>query len=93
VVPRSAFELDMKEGIPRVSQRALFESVVSRYRIDAESDLSASQSADVGLRRDDESVCDKPVRATVGNLIWLTYVTRPDRQCGQGSCMSSPRSC
>ena len=61
-----AFERDRK-GL----QRAFIESVVSRYGVDAVSDLPASQSADLGPRRDDEPVCDKPVRAAVGSLIWL----------------------
>ena len=43
------------------------------------SDLPASQSADLGPRRNDDPVCDKPVRATVGSsLIWLGGMTRPD---------------
>ena len=33
------------------------------------SDLQASQSADLGPRRNDEPVCDKPVRAAVSSLI------------------------
>jgi len=73
-----AFERDMKEGIPRVSQRELVETVVSRYGIDAETDLPASQSTGVGPRRDDESVCDKPVRVAVGSLIWLSGMARVD---------------
>ena len=42
------------------------------------SDLPASQSADLGLRRNDELVCDKPVCAAVGSLIWFGGRTRPD---------------
>ena len=42
------------------------------------SDLPASQSADLGPSRNDEPVYDKPVRAAVGNLIWLGGMTRPD---------------
>ena len=42
------------------------------------SDLPASQSADLGPRRNDEPVCNKPVRAAVGSLIWLGGMTRPD---------------
>ena len=73
-----AFERDRKGGVLRASQRAFIESVVSRYGVEAVSDLPASQSADLGPRRDDEPVCDKPVRATVGSLIWLGGMTRPD---------------
>ena len=54
----------------------LIESVVSRYGVDAVSDLPASQSADLGPRRNDEPVCDKPARAAVGSLIWLGGMTR-----------------
>ena len=36
------------------------------------------QSADLGPRRNDEPVCDKPVRTTVGSLIWVGGMTRPD---------------
>ena len=42
------------------------------------SDLPPSQSSDLGPRRNDDPVCDKPVRADVGNLIWLGGMTRPD---------------
>ena len=73
-----AFERGRKAGVLRASQRAFIESVVSRYGVDAVSDLPAFQSADLGPRRDDEPVCDKPVRAAVGSLIWLGSMTRPD---------------
>ena len=72
-----AFERERKGDVLRASQRAFIESVVSRYGVDAVSDLPASQSADLGPRRNDESVCDKPVRAAVGSLIWLGDITRP----------------
>ena len=42
------------------------------------SDLPASQSVDLGPRKNDEPVCDKPVRVAVGSLIWLSGMTRPD---------------
>ena len=42
------------------------------------SDLPASQSADLGPRRNDELVCGTPVRAVVDSLIWLGGMTRPD---------------
>lgn len=78
-----AFERDRKEGVLHVSHRAFIESVVSRYGIDKESDLPASQSADLDIRRNDESVCEKPVRASVGTLIWIRGMMRPDiaNQC------------
>ena len=63
-------------GVLRASQRAFIESIVSRYGVDAVSDLPASQSADLGPRTNDEPVCDKPVRAAVGKLIWLGGMTR-----------------
>ena len=61
-----AFERDKKGGVLRASQRAFIESMVSRYGVDAVFDLPTSQSADLGPRRNDEPVCDKPVRAAVG---------------------------
>ena len=73
-----AFERDRKGGILRALQRAFIESVVSRYGVDAVSDLPASQSADLGSRRNNEPVCDKPVRAAVVSLNGLGYMTRPD---------------
>ena len=73
-----AFERDRKGEVLRASQRAFIESVVNRYGADAVSDLPASQSADIGPRRNDEPVYDKPVRAAVGSLIWLGSMTRPD---------------
>ena len=73
-----AFERDKKGGVLRASQRAFIESIVSRYRVDAVSDLPASQSADFGPRGNDEAVYDKPVRAAVGSLIWLGGMARPN---------------
>ena len=73
-----AFERDRKEGVLRASQRAFIEYVVSRYGVDAVSDLPASQSTDLGPRRNDEPLCNKSVRAAVGTLIWLGGMTRPD---------------
>ena len=73
-----AFERDRKGDVLRASQRAFIESVVNRYGADAVSDLPASQSADLGPRRNDEPVYDKPVRAADGSLIWLGGMTRPD---------------
>ena len=73
-----AFERDRKGEVLRASQRAFMESVVNRYGADAVSDLPASQSADLGPRRNDEPVYDKPVRAAFGSLIWLGGMTRPD---------------
>ena len=73
------FECDRKGGVLRTSQRAFIEYIVSRYGVDVVSDLPASQSADLSPRRKDEPVCDKPVRAAVGSLIWLLGgITRPD---------------
>ena len=73
-----AFERDRKRGVLRAPQRALIESVVSRYGFNTVSDLPAYQSANLGPRRNDEPVYDKPVRAAVGSLIWLGGMTRPD---------------
>ena len=42
------------------------------------SDPPASRSADLGPTRNDEPICDKPVRAPVGSLIWLGGMTRSD---------------
>ena len=61
-----------------MSQRAFIESVASRYGVNTVSGLPASQSADFGPRREGEPVCDKPVRAAVGRLIWVGGMTRPD---------------
>ena len=73
-----AFEGDNKGGAFHASQRAFLESVVSRYGVDAVSNLPASQSAYLGPRRNDEPVGDKPGCAAVGSLIWLGGMTRPD---------------
>ena len=72
------FESDRKGGVLRASQRAFIECIVSRYEVDAMTDLPASQSADLGPRGNDEPVCDKSVRAALGSLIWLGGMTRPD---------------
>ena len=61
-----------------MSQRAFIESVSCRYGVNTVSGLPASQSADLGPRREEEPVCDKPVRAVVGSLIWVGGLIRPD---------------
>ena len=61
-----------------MSQRAFIKSVASRYGVNTVSVLPASQSADLGPRREGEPVCDKSVRAAVGSLIWVGGMTRPD---------------
>ena len=73
-----AFERDKAGGVLRMSQRAFIESIASRYGVNTVSGLPASQSADLGPRREGEPVCDKPVRAAVGSLIWVGGMTRPD---------------
>ena len=56
-----AFERDKAGGVLRMSQRAFIESVASRYGVNTVSGLPASQSADLGPRREREPVCDKSV--------------------------------
>ena len=73
-----AFGRDRKGGVFRASQRAFIEPAVNRHGIDALSDLPASQSADLGPRRNDEPVCDKPVRAAVCSFVWFGGMTRPN---------------
>ena len=34
--------------------------------------------ADLGPRREDEELCEKPMREAVGNLLWVSGMTRPD---------------
>ena len=61
-----------------MSQQAFIEAVVSRYGVNTVYGLPASQSADLGPRREGKPVCDKPVRAAVGSLIWVGGMARPD---------------
>ena len=77
-----AFERDRKGGVLRASQTAFIKSDVSRYIVDAVSDTPASRSAGLGPRRKDESVSDKPGRASVGCLIWLGGDAARHSQCG-----------
>ena len=72
-----AFERDKAGGVLRMSQRAFIESVASRYGVNTVSGLPASQSPDLDPRREGEPVCDKPVRAAIGSLIWVGGMTRP----------------
>ena len=51
--------------------------IPSRYGVDAVSDIPVSHSADLGPRRNDETVCE-PVRVALGSFIWLSGMTRPD---------------
>jgi hypothetical protein len=73
-----AFERDKAGGVLCMSQRAFIESVASRYIVNTISGLPASQSADLDPGSEGDSVCDKPVRAAVGSLIWVGGITRPD---------------
>ena len=88
-----AFKRDRKGGVLRASQGAFIESVVSRYGVDAISDFPASRSANLGPRRNDEPVCDKPVRTAVDSLCWLDGMTRPDIANAVRAEAPCPRSC
>ena len=54
-----ASERDRAGRVLRMSQRAFIESVASRYGVNTVSGLPASQSAELGPRREGEPVCDK----------------------------------
>ena len=52
-----------------MSLRALIETAATRYVVNIVSGLPAFQSADLGPRKEGETVCDKSVQAAVGSLI------------------------
>ena len=51
---------------------------MARFNVYTTSDTAASPGADLGLKRDDESGRDWPVKEAVGSLPWLSVMTRPD---------------
>ena len=61
-----------------MSQQTFIETVVDRFGVESESDLPASQIVDLGPRREDEELCEKPMREAVGSLLWVSGMTRPD---------------
>ena len=67
-------ELDRIE----LSQEAYVESLVTRFNVHITFDTPTSPGADLGPKLDNESGGDWPVRETVGSLLRLSTVTRPD---------------
>ena len=51
---------------------------MKRFDVQSISDTPASPGADVGPKQDDEPGGDWPVRETVGSLMWLSTMIRPD---------------
>ena len=62
----------------KLSQEACVESLMTRFDIRITFDTPASPGAELRPKRGDESGRDWPVRETVGSLLWLSIMTRPD---------------
>ena len=71
-------ERDVELGTIKLSQEAYVESLMKRFDVQPISDIPASPGGDLGPKQDDELGEDWPVRETVGSLMWLSTMTRPD---------------
>eukprot|EP00752_Nemacystus_decipiens_P011252 g10000.t1 len=72
-----AIEMDLENGITKLSQTAYIESMLTRFGVTTTAPTPATTGADLGPKRDDESAVDKSVREAIGCLMWLLF-TRPD---------------
>ena len=62
----------------KLSQEAHVEGLMTRFNVHITFDTTASPGADLGPKLDDESGGDWPVTKTVGSLLRLSTITRPD---------------
>ena len=61
-----------------MSQEAYVESLMTRFDEHTTPNTPVSPGADLGLKRDDESGGDWPVREAIDSLLWLSAMMRPD---------------
>ena len=71
-------ERDVELGTIKLSQETYIESLMKRFDVQSISDIPASPGTELGPNQDDEPEGDWPVRETVGSLMWLSTMTRPD---------------
>ena len=71
-------ERDVELGTIKLSQEANVESLIKRFDVHSISDIPVSPYDVLGPKHDDEPGGDWPVRETVGSLMWLSTMTRPN---------------
>ena len=71
-------ERDVELGTIKLSQETYVESLMKRFDVQSISDIPASPGADQGPKQDNEPGGDWPVRESIGSLMWLSTMTRPD---------------
>ena len=94
-----AFERDWDKGILEMNQTAFAKNMVQQYNISATSNIPGSPGVDLGPRKDGKPGCNEDFpkyRASVGSLMWLSVMTRPDianalRACARHSHNPCPR--
>ena len=94
-----AFERDWDNGILEVNQTAVAINMVEQCNISTTSNIPGSPGVDLGPIKDGEPGGNEEFpkyRALVGNLMWLSVMTRPDianalRACTRHSHNPSPR--
>ena len=70
-------ERNAELGTIKLALEENVESLMTRFDAHTTSNTPASPGTDLGLRQNDESGGDWPVKNAVGSLLWLSTVTRP----------------
>ena len=73
-----AFERDRMEGVMKMTQAALVDSLVDRFDIQYKTQTPASVEFDLGPKMIHEKGGDWPYTQAVGGLLWISGMTRPD---------------
>ena len=73
-----AFERVRMEGVMKMTQAAFVDSLVNRFDIQYETQTPASVEFDLVPIRTHEKGGDWPYKQTVGGLLWISGMTRPD---------------
>ena len=73
-----AFERDKMEGVMKMTRTAFVDSLVYCFDIQYKTQTLASVEFDLGPKRIHEKGGDWPYKQTVGSLLWISGITRPD---------------
>ena len=74
-----AFEGEKVEGVVKMTQTAFVDSLVGRFDIQYETQTPASVEFDLGPKRIDAKKGGWPYKQSVGGLLWISGMTRPDK--------------
>ena len=72
------FKCDWELGTLEITQKAFVEGMLNRFGVNSSSDIPATPVIELGSREESELKKDWPYKETVGSLMRLSTMTRPD---------------